>query len=1045
MASPEPIFLRVKDPLNMTPRLATPVDATRLERSLDTTPRASTPQGDIIHPSTAAEDELYDARKAEALNARAQAIISAASALAGSFDSSVPAAAANAPAAAAYAPAAAAYAPAASASALIAPTSAVAVAGASSLAPSVELALRGGLNPKTELWLQASTKQLRAGQAQAAPPSTSEAAASPEISPEISLAPPSTSAAAAAAGDGSLAAATHAAATHVVRAANVSSLHSLECLRVCPNKECDELHSLEYPMGFSDYGLLHAFEPRSALKDSPSTALMDSAAHCPNKECDEPRSALKDSPSTALVDSAALASSVDKACVDKACVDRACANRACVDSACVDSVANAMGPDETHPPDGPNKECDETHPPDALVMDNGALAALGIYEDDDYSPAMHPYETHPPGHQRPSLFENVPAAAPVPAPAAAAPAAAAPMAAATMAAATMAAAPAAAAPAVAAPMAALDYAALAALGIYEDDDCPIATIVAAPPVPAPPVPAAPAPADPVPAAPVPAESVPVHGICADAPPAPACSADATSFSSSSGTASIAALATPVLATPANAALAAPPTPISAAASRALVGLTAPVFDRSAFVQLLRETSVELRAETLEATATMRAELLEQQQSLSMRGDTYAQTLAEARAEFTAAAKEQENKIKELESALKTILARPVAALAPPPPPPMAPGFAPPPLAPPPLAPPPLAPPPLGLAPPPLAPPPLAPPPLPGGLAPPPLAPPPLAPPNLNLRAPPPPPPPPPKVGGAPPPPPPPPSTGTAPKPKAQVTSAADAMKMALQRKANVKLVDRKEEVLSLVERTARVGGSSVAEAVAELHAIEKLADELGLPLTGDEWGERLAIKKKGGGFHFDDEVRAAAAAAYVRVGVLHSCVTWHEQLSTRATSISSAVGAMRGGKSLSKPKMLERCTELLSTCAKTLRDLFTDAAFKTALREMERLGMPQELNADADALRSSLVELAIFAAELCRAEVGGLRNEKKLTQKFRAPQTLAVLRAAQKLLLDVNAVAQPAASVPTEDVEMIAAAIEEVTPMAGSGGDGGDDELDDEI
>jgi hypothetical protein len=58
------------------------------------------------------------------------------------------------------------------------------------------------------------------------------------------------------------------------------------------------------------------------------------------------------------------------------------------------------------------------------------------------------------------------------------------------------------------------------------------------------------------------------------------------------------------------------TPISAAASRALVGLTAPVFDRTAVVQLLRETSVELRAETLEATATMRAELLEQQQSLS---------------------------------------------------------------------------------------------------------------------------------------------------------------------------------------------------------------------------------------------------------------------------------------------------------------------------------------------------------------------------------------------------------------------------------------------
>ena len=195
MTSPDPIFLRVKDPLNTTPRLPTPVDGTRLERSLDTTPPASTPQDDIIHTSAVAEDELYVARKAEALNARAQAIISAASALAGSFHSSAPPLARgdhlmretisgisgnqsqsagsfdnSAP------PLAAAYASAASASVSIGPASAVAAAGASSLAPSVELALRGGLNPKTELWLQASTKQLRAGQALAASSNTSQAA-----------------------------------------------------------------------------------------------------------------------------------------------------------------------------------------------------------------------------------------------------------------------------------------------------------------------------------------------------------------------------------------------------------------------------------------------------------------------------------------------------------------------------------------------------------------------------------------------------------------------------------------------------------------------------------------------------------------------------------------------------------------------------------------------------------------------------------------------------------------------------------------------------
>ena len=124
----------------------------KAERSLDTTPHASTPPDYNIHPSTVAEDEVYGARKTEALDTRAQAGISAASALAGSFDSSIP-------------PPAAAYASAASASASIGPALALVAADKSSLAPTVELALRGGLNPKTELWLQASTKQLRAGQA----------------------------------------------------------------------------------------------------------------------------------------------------------------------------------------------------------------------------------------------------------------------------------------------------------------------------------------------------------------------------------------------------------------------------------------------------------------------------------------------------------------------------------------------------------------------------------------------------------------------------------------------------------------------------------------------------------------------------------------------------------------------------------------------------------------------------------------------------------------------------------------------------------------
>ena len=198
-------------------------------------------------------------------------------------------------------------------------------------------------------------------------------------------------------------------------------------------------------------------------------------------------------------------------------------------------------------------------------------------------------------------------------------------------------------------------------------------------------------------------------------------------------------------------------------------------------------------------------------------------------------------------------------------------------------------PPSGLAPPPLrvaAPPP---PPIGGGGAPPP----PLPPPIGGGSAPPPPAPPPMGGGGAKPPPPPPPppppamaAAAPAPPPKAKAaTSAADAMKMALQRKANKKLVERKEEVQALLQAAATSEIDGVEAAVDLLKALEAQADELGLPITGEEWGDRLQIKKKGGGMHFDTEQSALAAEAYARASSLHSSVTWHVQLCGRAKQV----------------------------------------------------------------------------------------------------------------------------------------------------------------
>ena len=276
------------------------------------------------------------------------------------------------------------------------------------------------------------------------------------------------------------------------------------------------------------------------------------------------------------------------------------------------------------------------------------------------------------------------------------------------------------------------------------------------------------------------------------------------------------------------------------------------------------------------------------------------------------------------------------------------------------------------------------------------------------------------------------------------------MKLALQRKASKRLVDRKDEVLALVRQASSLQPGSVADAVKGLRELESAADDLGLPLTGDEWGERLAIKKKGGGMHFEETDRGEAARAFSRANVLHSAVTWHEQLVQRGTQITSAVGAFRtkggSGASMSKAKMLEKCTELLTNVGKTIHDIFADGAFKAALAEMAALNVPQNLQLDADELRERSLLLAEFAHELAHAELTGLRAEKKM-KKFRAPQTLAVLVSAEQLVRSVDTAARPTTHVPHDTLQSLVDAIAEVRPMVGSGqGEGAaDDELDDEI
>lgn len=282
------------------------------------------------------------------------------------------------------------------------------------------------------------------------------------------------------------------------------------------------------------------------------------------------------------------------------------------------------------------------------------------------------------------------------------------------------------------------------------------------------------------------------------------------------------------------------------------------------------------------------------------------------------------------------------------------------------------------------------------------------------------------------------------------TTAADAMKMALRRRVSVKLVAQREEVLSLVHHISDIVLVDTAAAVAALRAIESRADELGLPLSGEAWGLRLAIPKKAGGHHFDQAEQLAATASFRRAGAMLTAVSWHEQLTGCASQCAASVSLFRGssgrGASLSKAQMLKRCTELLTRLLKTRTEIFDDAGYAQATAEMVSLRVPQCLAQDASALDESALLLAAFTAEQAAAELAGLRAERMLTRKFRAPQTLSVLTAAAQLIREAHAAVRTStASVDASQLQFLLDAIAEVEPLCGGGASAASDELDDAI
>ena len=266
------------------------------------------------------------------------------------------------------------------------------------------------------------------------------------------------------------------------------------------------------------------------------------------------------------------------------------------------------------------------------------------------------------------------------------------------------------------------------------------------------------------------------------------------------------------------------------------------------------------------------------------------------------------------------------------------------------------------------------------------------------------------------------------------------MKLALKRRANQKLVTAREEVLRLISDVSSLEISSVDEMVVAWPALEATADTLGLPVTGEDWSSRLVIKAKGGGEHFDAPTREAAGQAYRRGAAMHSAVAWHEQLRARTAQLARAV---EGGDGMGRAQMISRASDVVAAAKKTVDDICEEGILRAARREMERHGVPQSLGVEAQTLRAAAAPLAAWSHGLCMHELRSLRAERKMTQRFRAASTLAVLQAAETLILEVHALVQQASPLAPHLLDEVREAKGEVEPMCG--GDCDNDELDDEI
>ena len=170
--------------------------------------------------------------------------------------------------------------------------------------------------------------------------------------------------------------------------------------------------------------------------------------------------------------------------------------------------------------------------------------------------------------------------------------------------------------------------------------------------------------------------------------------------------------------------------------------------------------------------------------------------------------------------------------------------------------------------------------------------------------------------------------------------------------------------------------------------------KVGLELGGtedDNWFQRLEIKKKGGGFHFDDDQRALAGKAWTRLNALALLARWLGELSDKASKMVRRYSEMQANHA-SRGKIIKGLGEMLRDAVKTEAKIFKSESYSLDVATIRRARLPAEgLEVYRGKMRASTLALAVAALDVAVGEVKGFDKERKVTKASRANQTFAIV------------------------------------------------------